>query len=57
MKTTIISITNGFAVQNSNGTFVGFAATLEIAKCIKAKADESMRIAAELEKQGFSLGW
>jgi hypothetical protein len=57
MKTTIISITNGFAVQNSNGSFVGFAATLEIAKGIKAKADESTRIAAELEKQGFSLGW
>ena len=57
MKTTIISIAHGFAVQNNNGTFVGFAATLEIAKGIKAKADESMRIAAELEKQGFSLGW
>jgi hypothetical protein len=57
MKTTIISIAHGFAVQNSNGTFVGFAATLEIAQSIKSKADESTRIAAELEKQGFSLGW
>ena len=57
MTTTIITIDNGFAVQNSNGTFVGFAATLEIAQGIKAKADEASRIAADLEKQGFSLGW
>ena len=59
--TTIITITNGFtngfAVQNSNGTFVGFAATLEIAQGIKAKADESARIAADLEAQGYSLEW
>ena len=55
--TTIITIDNGFAVQNSNGTFVGFAATLAIAQAIKAKADESARIAADLESQGYSLGW
>jgi hypothetical protein len=57
MKTTIITIPGGFAVQNSDGTFVGFAATMEIAQGIKAKADEATRIAADLEKQGFSLGW
>jgi len=57
MTTTIITIANGFAVQNSNGTFVGFAATMEIAQGIKSKADESSRIAADLENQGFSLAW
>ena len=57
MTTTIITIPGGFAVQNSDGTFVGFAATLEIAQGIKAKADKNSKIAAELERQGFSLGW
>ena len=57
MTTTIITIANGFAVQNSNGTFVGFAATLEIAQGIKANADEASRIAADLEQQGYTLGW
>ena len=44
MNTTIIPIPNGFAVQNSNGTFVGFAATLETAQGIKARADDACRI-------------
>jgi hypothetical protein len=57
MTTTIITIPNGFAVQNSNGSFVGFAVSLEIARGIKSRADESSRIVAELEAQGFSLGW
>lgn len=57
MKTSIIRINNGFAVQNENGSFVGFAATLKIAEQIKAKADANTLAVAELEKQGYSLGW
>lgn len=57
MKTSIIAINNGFAVQNENGSFVGFAATREIAEQIKAKADANTQAVAELEKQGYSLGW
>jgi hypothetical protein len=57
MKTSIINIENGFAVQNENGSFVGFAATFKIAEQIKAKADANTQAVDELEKQGYSLGW
>lgn len=57
MKTSIITINNGFAVQNENGSFVGFAATHKIAEQIKAKADANTQAVDELEKQGYSLGW
>lgn len=57
MKTSIITINGGFAVQNENGSYVGFAATREIAEKIKAKADANTQAVAELEKQGCFLDW
>lgn len=57
MKTKIIKIDNIFAVQNSDGSFVGFASTQEIAEQIKAKADANTDVVAELLKQGYSLNW
>lgn len=57
MQTTIIQIPGGFAVQNADQTFVGFASTLEIAQDIKTRADECARICADLKNQGHSLDW
>lgn len=57
MKTLIVEINGGFAVQNENGSFVGFAATRKIAKQIKVKADKNNKAVAEIQKQGYSLNW
>lgn len=53
----IVIIPSGFAVMTSAGSVVGFAATLEIAKKLKASAEANASAVAELEKQGVSLGW
>jgi hypothetical protein len=57
MTTKIIQIDNIFAVQNSDGSFVGFASTQKKAEEIKAKADANTAAVAELLKQGYSLNW
>lgn len=41
MKNKIIKIENIYAVQNENGSFVGFAKTQKIAEEIKSKADKN----------------
>ena len=48
MKNHIIKIDNIFAVQNEDGSFVGFANTHEIAARIKARADAATLYMATL---------
>ena len=52
MSTSIITIPNGFAVKNENGSFVGFAATLKIAEKIKAGADANqLAVARDAQRE------
>ena len=60
MKTSIITINGGFAVQNEDGSFVGFGATREIAERIKAKADKATADLAqwlETEQEWHAAGY
>ena len=57
LKNKIIQINNIFAVQNSDGSFVGFAPTLKKAEQMKAKADANTAAVAQLLKEEYSLNW
>ena len=50
MKTHIVQIDNIYAVQNEDGSFVGFAKTQEIAIEIKARADAAALFTATLAR-------